>query len=67
MNNITRILSLFSFLFLLLPFQGTSQVYDPVKWAASVETFYYHDLQLDPGEYFLLRNMGLNLSFKRKW
>lgn len=37
------------------------------KWAASTEAYYYHDLELDLGEYFLMRNLGLNLSLKRKW
>lgn len=37
------------------------------NWAASAATYYYHDFQLDLGEYFTLKNIGLNLSLKKKW
>lgn len=36
-------------------------------WAASAEGFYYHDFELNSGEYFLLRNLGLNIALKKKW
>ena len=36
------------------------------SWAASGQVFYLHDFELNAGEYFQLRNMGLNFSLKYK-
>lgn len=36
------------------------------KWYADAHIFYLHDLELNPGEYFLLRNLGLNIGLKYK-
>ena len=36
------------------------------KWSANAELFYLHDLELNIGEYFLQRNVGVNLGIKRR-